>query len=103
MCDQLLPLAPKGSVNLGRERCVKKASADVTNTCLTLGVARPEDEYGQDCIFTGFIYVSHWLNLEQMSMSLKWMVRSKETDSLLRLLGSQQPPYQTKSRVYLWS
>lgn len=43
MCDQLLPLVPKGSVNLGRERCVKKASADEMNTCLTLGVARPED------------------------------------------------------------
>lgn len=48
MCDQLLPLAPKGSANSGQERCVKKAFAEVKNTCLKTNI-------GQDFIFTGFM------------------------------------------------
>lgn len=46
--------------------------------------------------------MSYWLNLEMFG-SLKWMMLYKKTDSLLLLLGSQQLPYQTRSRVYLWS
>lgn len=60
MCDQLLPLAPKGSVSLGQESCVK-AFAEVKNTCLTFSVARPEDYYRTGlyfhCIYICIPYV----------------------------------------------